>query len=263
MMSNPPLEPRLSFDAAVDAYDQIRPGYPAELFDLLFSMLPPNPFIVEVGPGTGQATRDLVARGADVHAVEISPRMAERLQVNFQDERLKISVGDFETIEIAPRSVDAVFSATAYHWISPSEQVDRPAEILRRGGVIAIVDLVQVDSPEDRGFFSASQPVYQRYGQGHTGPPAPKRDLVDPPIAQVLTRDHRFEDVQIHRYDWDQTYSSAEYRKLMLSYSTTQMMPEPDRLGLLDEMETFINERFDGQVVRPLVVAITTAKLAD
>lgn len=261
-MKNLPVDPRLSFDAAVDAYDEVRPTYPAELFDVLFSLLPQSPDMVEVGPGTGQATRDLLSRGANVLAVEISPNMAARLQENFPVENLKVTIGDFESVEIARQAVDAVFSATAYHWISPVAQRDRPAAILRTGGVVAIVDLIQVDSPVDRGFFLAAQAVYDRYGQGHKGPPAPKRRAVAPPIAQVLAGDPRFEDVQTGHYDWDQTYTSTEYRKLMLSYSTTQMMPEVGRLGLLDDMEAFINEHFDGQVVRPLVVTLTTARLA-
>ena len=36
----------------------------------------------------------------------------------------------------------------------------------------------------------------------------------------------RFRDVQLRRYDWDQTYSAADFRTLMVSYSGTQMMDE-------------------------------------
>jgi hypothetical protein len=53
-----PSDIRLSFDRVAASYDDIRPHYPAELFDLLFSYLPDRPKIVEVGPGTGQATGD-------------------------------------------------------------------------------------------------------------------------------------------------------------------------------------------------------------
>lgn len=143
---------RLSFENAVEVYDEVRPSYPAALFDELFGLLPVEPQIVEVGPGTGKATRDLLARGAWVHAIEIGPAMAARLQANLPSERLLVSVGDFETMDIRP-GADAVFSATAYHWISPASQASRPAAILRVGGLVAIVDLIQVDSPDDLGFL--------------------------------------------------------------------------------------------------------------
>ena len=50
----------------------------------------------------------------------------------------------------------------------------------------------------------------------------------------------------VRRYDWNQTYSASDYRNLMLSYSGTQMMEESDRLGLLDDMESFIRTEFGG-----------------
>ena len=254
-----PGDARFSFNEAVEVYDEVRPSYPDEVFDELFVLLPPEPEIVEVGPGTGQATKSLVARGASVRAIEIGPAMADRLRSSLPTDRLLVSVADFEEVMVPVASADAVFSATAYHWISRSAQTDRPAAILRPGGVVAIVDLVQVDSLEDLGFFAACTPIYERYGQGHRGPPAPARENVDPEIRSTLDADARFAHVTVRRYDWDQTYIASDYRKLMQSYSGTQMMNNSDRAGLLDDMEAFIRSEFRGRVTRPLVVTLTTA----
>src|SRR6202161_25878 len=134
-----PDDIRLSFNEAPEIYDKVRPSYPTDLFDALFQMLPSQPEIVEVGPGTGQATRDLLARGASVLAIEIGPATAAKLRSNLPSDRLRVAVGDFEVIELAGAEADAVFSATAYHWISRRAQTDRPAAILRAGGVVAVV----------------------------------------------------------------------------------------------------------------------------
>ena len=256
-----PDDIRLSFENAVEIYDEVRPSYPPALFDELFALLPLEPQIVEVGPGTGKATRDLLARGASVHAIEIGPAMAARLRANLPSERLRVSVGDFERLDINP-GADALFSATAYHWISPESQTGRPAAILRVGGLMAIVDLIQVDSPDDLGFFAAVQPIYESHGQGHSGPPAPTRNAVDPTIRSVLAADRRFGSVAVRQWDWNQTYTASDYLKLMLSYSATQMMDESGRLALLNDMEDFIRTEFGGTVTRPLVVTLTTAVLA-
>ncbi len=256
-----PDDIRFSFNEVAEIYDGVRPSYPADLFDALLQMLPSQPEIVEVGPGTGQATKDLLARGAWVIAIEIGPALASRLRSNLPSDRLSVIVGDFEVVDIVPGTADAVFAATAYHWISREAQTDRPAAILRSGGIMAIVDLIQVDSPDDAGFFAAAQPVYERYGQSHRGPPAPTRGTVDPPIRAVLRADRRFDSVAVRRYDWNQTYSASEYRKLMLSYSGNQMMNESDRVGLIDGMESLIRSDFGGKVTRPLVVTLTTATL--
>jgi hypothetical protein len=133
---------------------------------------------------------------------------------------------------------------------------------LRSGGVVAIVDLVQVTSAHDHGFFEAVQPIYDKYGQGHHGPPPPSRDHVDPAVRTLFERDDRFDDVEVRRWDWDQSYSAADYRKLMLSYAGTQMMSVRERLDLLDDIESFIHQRFDGRITRPLVATLTTAHLA-
>jgi SAM-dependent methyltransferase len=223
-MTRRPVDKRLSFNEVPDIYDEIRPSYPAGLYETLFEMLPPGPAIVEVGPGTGQATRDLLDRGASVHAVEIGPATADKLCSNLRGDRLRVTVGDFETVDIAPGTADAVFAATAYHWISSRAQTNRPATILRRGGVVAIVDLIQVTSPEDHGFFQAAQPIYENYGKGHDGPRSPPRAEVDPPMRDVLDTDDRYGEVVVREWSWDQTYSAADYRQLMLSYSWTQMV---------------------------------------
>jgi trans-aconitate methyltransferase len=227
-----PDDIRLSFNEAAEIYDKVRPSYPTDLFDALFQMLPSQPEIVEVGPGTGQATKDLLARGASVLAIEIGPEMAAKLRSNLFSDRLRIEVGDFEVMEIKAGEADAVFSATAYHWITQEAETDRPAAILRPGGLVAV-----------------------------TGPPAPPRGSVDPAIRAVLDADRRFDSVAVRRYDWNQTYSATDYRNLMLSYSGTQMMEEPARAGLLDELESLIRTEFGGIVTRPLVVTLTTATL--
>ena len=78
-------------------------------------------------------------------------------------------------------------------------------------------------------------------------------------MRSALRDDGRFDRLEVHRYDWDQTYSAAEYRRLMLSYSGTQSMESQARQHLLDEMEEFVREHFDDRVTRPLVATLTTA----
>ena len=243
-------------------YNAIRPGYPPALFDELFAALPHDPLILEVGPGTGQATRDLLARGARVHAVELGPALAATLRRELPSERLEIEVGDFEQVPVAEAAYDAVFSASAYHWIDRSLQVDRPAALLKPGGIVAVVGLVQVDTPEDRGFFAAARPIYEGHGSPHEGPPILSRADVDTELRAALDADPRFDHVRLHRYDWDQTYSAADFRRLQETQSPTQLLPRDERIALLDELEAFAREEFDDRVTRPLVATLTIARRA-
>jgi SAM-dependent methyltransferase len=255
------IDPRLSFDAVAEIYHDVRPSYPSQLFDHLFELLPSNPLIVEVGPGTGQATVDLLARGAHVHAIELGASMAENLARTITSDRLRVTVADFETVPLPPQSFDALFSATAYHWIGPDAQLQRPIELLKRGALIAIVDLIQVESEIDCGFFAKAQPIYERLGQRHIGPPPPRRDQVCPPIHTDLAQNARFSALNMRTYDWDQTYTAAKYRKLLLSYSATQLMEPTVRETLLNEIEHLIVNEFANTVTRPIVVTLTTANV--
>jgi 16S rRNA A1518/A1519 N6-dimethyltransferase RsmA/KsgA/DIM1 with predicted DNA glycosylase/AP lyase activity len=73
------------------------------MFEDLFALLPAHPHVIEVGPGTGQATRDLLAYGATVHAIEIGPAMAGKLREVLPNSSLTVTVGDFEHVPIGPR----------------------------------------------------------------------------------------------------------------------------------------------------------------
>jgi ubiquinone/menaquinone biosynthesis C-methylase UbiE len=55
---------RASFDDVAERYDRARPGYPAELFDDLAALtgLRAGDRVLEIGPGTGQATLPLARR---------------------------------------------------------------------------------------------------------------------------------------------------------------------------------------------------------
>src|SRR5436190_6030542 len=69
---------RRVFNEVPELYDRVRPTYPDELFADLASIagIDDDSYVLEVGCGTGQATRSLAALGCSVTAVEPGPAMA-------------------------------------------------------------------------------------------------------------------------------------------------------------------------------------------
>ncbi|NUS54743.1 MAG: SAM-dependent methyltransferase, partial [Streptomycetaceae bacterium] len=61
-----------SFGEAADLYERYRPGYPAALYAHIAAAVP-GPRVLEIGAGTGIATRQLLAVGLDVVALEPDP----------------------------------------------------------------------------------------------------------------------------------------------------------------------------------------------
>lgn len=256
---------RRSFDAAASTYHQARPRYPAVVFDRLMELLPPLPQILEVGPGTGHATEPMLRRGANVRSVEIGPRLAvelaERLSHYVLTQQLEVIVADYEDLEPEGRIADAVVCATAYHWISPGEQLARPPRWLAPAGRLAVIDTMQVDSSVDGGYFAAAQPIYEHYGQA-SGGPSNEPDTVEPPIHRRMMIEASCTDVTLDRCRWDQTYDASSYRALLNTYSGTLAMAEPIRTEMVDELVQLVDE-MGGEIIRPLVITLATCRFAD
>ena len=82
----------------------------------------PGERIVEVGPGVGILTAQLLAAGAEVTAVELDRRLAAHLRERFEDEaRLTLVEGDFLDIEVADLAAEpwALVANVPYHITSP------------------------------------------------------------------------------------------------------------------------------------------------
>src|SRR5436853_5894946 len=127
-VSDLPRDWRVGFDEVAELYDKVRPGFPDELLDELAAALPPAPVVVEVGPGTGQATKGLVARGARVTAVELGAHLAAVLARNLPT--VDVVVGPFENVDLAPGAFDAVVAASSYHWVPAEARMTKPAALL-------------------------------------------------------------------------------------------------------------------------------------
>ncbi len=68
------------------------------LLEFLFAGLPlagsSGPFVVEIGPGGGVLTAELLNAGARVLALELDPEWAEELRLRLPEEQLSVKVGD-------------------------------------------------------------------------------------------------------------------------------------------------------------------------
>jgi SAM-dependent methyltransferase len=125
-----PIAPRYGLHA--DRYRQYRPGYPDEPFDRALAVCgQPRVRAAELGAGSGQATPQILKRFDHVIAIEPDADMAALIP---PDPRLEVRVVAAEAAEF-DQPLDAVFSATAFHWMDPVVVGRRVAQALRSGGV--------------------------------------------------------------------------------------------------------------------------------
>ena len=109
-----------TFDTVATTYEKLRPGYVAELYEVIFNYISinENSNVVEVGSGGGQATAPILKTGCQLTAVEYGEQFSELLREKFKEyPKFSVITGKFEDIEFCENSVDLVFSASAFHWV--------------------------------------------------------------------------------------------------------------------------------------------------
>jgi len=128
---------RSAFDPLVDAYDAGRPVYPEQLSDDLERLARPlrGADVVEVGAGTGIATRALEGRGARVVALDLGAAMLARLRQ--RSPRTPVAVADAHALPVRDAGADLVCYAQAWHWVRVPEAVAEVRRVLRPGGALA------------------------------------------------------------------------------------------------------------------------------
>ena len=143
-MSNQAVTPGegAAFNELAQQYDRHRPGYPDVLIDRAceFAGIEPGAPVLEIGCGTGQLTRSLLARGLRVSAIEpglqliarARDRLADAGEVQFVNARL-------EDASLPSAHFQAVFSASAIHWTDPDVSWHKAADALIDGGTLALV----------------------------------------------------------------------------------------------------------------------------
>lgn len=127
-----------SFGGVAAEYDRGRPTYPDGLFDALERLAGralKGARVLDVGAGTGIATRLLAARGADVVGVEPNGGMAAQFLASSPGLPLVRASGD--DLPFHDRSADLITYAQAFHWTRPELAVPEAIRVLRPGGALA------------------------------------------------------------------------------------------------------------------------------
>jgi ubiquinone/menaquinone biosynthesis C-methylase UbiE len=129
------------FDEVAAEYDRSRPAYPDELVDhaCQIAEIASGDRVLEVGCGTGQLTRSLVARGLHVAALEPGKHLISLAEHNLEGHGVEFVNVRFEDALIPHSHFRAVFSASAFHWLDPAVSWEKAARVLVPGGTLALI----------------------------------------------------------------------------------------------------------------------------
>src|ERR1700678_590630 len=141
------------FDEIAAEYDRHRPAYPDELVDQACRIagIGDGDRVLEVGCGSGQLTRSLLARGLHVTALEPGKSLIALARPNLEGAgEVEFVNAQFEDAVLPREQFQAVFSASAFHWIDPEVSWQKAADVLVRGGTLALVQYCGISEPRTK-----------------------------------------------------------------------------------------------------------------
>ncbi len=229
------------FNEVPDVYDRVRPTYPDELFADLVAItgVDHRSAILEVGCGTGQATRSLAALGCSVTAVEPGDALAALARQQLETFRnVEIETTTFESWDDRDRCFDLLVAASSWHWVDPSIGWRRAHDVLLPGGWLALLGNVVVRLPGELEVYAETADLHERFCPGNS-------DCGDPPLEdEVLAtnegwgppnedRDGLFEPTVVRWYPVVQWFDGEGFADLLRSTSLYRKIDADVREPLL------------------------------
>lgn len=249
---------RWSFDRNATTYTDGRPPYPARVYEFLeeIGALQPGARVLEIGPGSGQATVELLARGAEVDAVELGANLAARLQERIADPRLRVTVGDLHTVDLPAAAYDTVVAATMLHWLDVPPLLPRLAATLRPGGWLVAWWTVFGDPEVTTPFRQRVDRIY-RDRMPHEWRPAdemPRAMRVEDRLAE-LTEGGHFGEPRFDLVRWTARFTSEQVRALFATFPNVAELDPLTRREHLDALAAAADAE-GGVIDDPFVTAV-------
>ena len=225
------------FDEIAAEYDRRRPAYPDELIDQACRVagIRSGDRVLEVGCGSGQLTRGLVARGLHVTAVEPGTSLIALARQNLEGaEEVEYVNAQFEDALLPGEQFQAVFSASAFHWIDPEVSWQKAADVLVPGGTLALVQYCGLEEPRSKPDQEAALAAIRKVAPDIAAHWPAYRDL-DATLAGVKQRRGNVSAVWawLGSYDIGQDYASRLFGDVEVAVMPMLVEHTPDELNAL------------------------------
>jgi ubiquinone/menaquinone biosynthesis C-methylase UbiE len=242
------------FDSVADLYDDVRPGYPEELYDAIESAAGrfKGSRVLDLAAGTGIAARAVRSRGADVVALDPGEAMLRRLRRVTPD--VSAVMANAERLPFGANAFDLATCATGWHWVDAERTVAELRRAVRPSGHVALW-WANNRWGEGVGWEDARSAVYDRWEANHGSRPAAHsgvapldaaRDLFERGLTVIVNREFR----------WTRERTAGDHIRAIATHSDVIALGDR-KSEFLDEMTAalapweVITERLWG----PLVIA--------
>lgn len=260
----PPAERanRALFDTVAEQYDRARPTYPDALFDEIVALsgIPHGGRVLEIGCGTGQATRPMAERGYRITAIELGPNLAAIARRNLSPWDVDVQVGAFEEWKPTAAPFDLVMCVNAFHWLDHAIALPKTAGILRPNGALAYTTGGHVDGGTAQ-FFVDAQECYMKYMPGT--PPGLRLSPAEsiPLASPLIDESGLFEKAVSRRHVWLREFTTDTYIDELGTYSGNLELSVEDREALHACIANMIDAKYGGRVVKAYMTDLHVARV--
>jgi SAM-dependent methyltransferase len=255
-------EGRALFGADIPAYESGRPGHPDRVYDVLVERcgLRSGARVLEIGPGTGQATRRLLELGAGrVVVVEPDDRLAAHLEQRLRE--VEVVTSPLEEAAVDSGEFDLAVAASAFHWVDEARGLAVVRDALRPEGWWAMWWTLfgEGNRPDDfmRAIDHLLLDLERSPSAGREGRPPFALD-VDSRLAALDQAG--FEDVEHEIVRWTVSWDPTRLRALYSTFSPIRRLEQTRRDTILDEIALVAARDFGGEVKRTLLTSMYTAR---
>jgi SAM-dependent methyltransferase len=232
----------LSFGSAASAYERYRPGYPDALVDEVLAYADrPVRTALEIGAGTGKATRVFAGRGIAVTATDPDAAMLTELRKHVPAPVTTLQ-GALEDLPLTS-TYDLVFAAASLHWTEPASRWSRVAALLNSEGTFASFggQVSLADEAVEEAVRAARLPFL-----ADDNVPSPDGTPPHSPMqwpGTELSRSDRFVDVRQCTIERRLTMSARDYVGHLSTVSAYLGLPVSTREHVFDQILEVLPER--------------------
>jgi SAM-dependent methyltransferase len=207
---------KIMFNERCYEYDKYRPTYVKDLYRDIFQTIEVNrnSEALEIGIGTGQATKPILETGCNLLALEIGDQLASFTKEKFENySNFNVKNISFEDFIISENSYDLVFSASAFHWILEDFGYSKVYRILKPNGVFARFANHPYPARDNQALFEAIQNCYRK----HIPNSKPSAEYTEEKarLRADISKQYGFVNSEYHIYKRIRTYNAQEYVKLL------------------------------------------------
>src|SRR6516162_8534112 len=239
------------FDEIAAEYDRRRPAYPDQLVDQACRVagIGSGDHVLEVGCGSGQLTRGLVARGLRVTALEPGKTLMALARQNLAGAGgVEFVNSQFEDALLPREQFRAVFSATAFHWVDPKVSWQKAADVLVPGGTLALVQYCGLEEPRTKRDQEAALAAIRKIAPDIAANWPAYRDL-DATLAGMEQRRGNVSQVWawFGSYDIGQDYAARLFGDVQVALMPKLIEQTPGELNALVRTLSFYARLSPGQ----------------